>query len=52
MAPDSPVTPGTFKDPYLFDFLGLNGGYLEDDLKAAIQRELESFILEFGQGFA
>jgi predicted nuclease of restriction endonuclease-like (RecB) superfamily len=52
IALDSPVPPGTFKDPYLFDFLGLNGGYLEDDLEGAILRELESFILEFGKGFS
>lgn len=49
---DSPLPPGTFKDPYLFDFLGLKDGYLENNLEAAILRELESFILEFGKGFA
>ena len=52
IAPNSPVPTGAFKDPYLFDFLGLNGGYLENDLEAAILRELENFILEFGKGFA
>ena len=52
LAPDSPVPQGTFKDPYLFDFLGLKNDYLESDLEAAILRELESFILEFGKGFA
>jgi predicted nuclease of restriction endonuclease-like (RecB) superfamily len=52
LAPDSPVPLNTFKDPYIFDFLGLQGGYLENDLEAAILRELESFILEFGRGFA
>jgi predicted nuclease of restriction endonuclease-like (RecB) superfamily len=51
LAPDSPVPQGTFKDPYLFDFLGLKNAYLESDLEAAILRELESFILEFGKGF-
>jgi len=51
-APDSSVPSGAFKDPYLFDFLGLNSGYLENDLEAAILRELENFILEFGKGFA
>ena len=48
---DSPVPPGAFKDPYLFDFLGLKDDYLENDLETAILRELESFILEFGKGF-
>ncbi|MDR1677675.1 MAG: DUF1016 domain-containing protein [Deltaproteobacteria bacterium] len=48
----SPNPVGTFKDPYLFDILGLKDEYLEDDLEAAILRELEKYILEFGQGFA
>ena len=52
LVPDSPVPPGTFKDPYLFDFLGLRSDYLENDLETAILRELENFILEFGKGFA
>ncbi|MCL2065723.1 MAG: PDDEXK nuclease domain-containing protein, partial [Candidatus Cloacimonetes bacterium] len=41
-----------FKDPYLFDILGLKDEYLEADLEDAILRELEKFILEFGKGFA
>ena len=41
-----------FKDPYLFDILGLKDEYLEADLESAILRELEKFILEFGKGFA
>ena len=40
-----------FKDPYLFDVLGLKDEYLESDLEEAILRELEKFILEFGKGF-
>ncbi|MDT0651463.1 PDDEXK nuclease domain-containing protein [Autumnicola edwardsiae] len=42
----------SFKDPYFFDFLGLKEGYLENDLEAAILKELEYFILELGKGFA
>lgn len=42
----------TFKDPYILDFLGLQNTYLEKDLEQAILRELESFILELGKGFA
>lgn len=42
----------SFKDPYLLDFLGLKEGYLENDLEAAILKELELFILELGKGFA
>jgi predicted nuclease of restriction endonuclease-like (RecB) superfamily len=41
----------TFKDPYLFDYMGLKDDYLEADLEAAVLRELEKFILEFGKGF-
>jgi len=48
----SPIPPGTFKDPYLFDVLGIKDEYLESDLEEAIIRELEKFILEFGKGFA
>jgi predicted nuclease of restriction endonuclease-like (RecB) superfamily len=41
-----------FRDPYVLDFLGLKDRYLEKDLEDAILRELESFLLEFGAGFA
>jgi len=41
-----------FRDPYLLDFLGLADTYSEQDLEAAILRELEAFILELGVGFA
>jgi predicted nuclease of restriction endonuclease-like (RecB) superfamily len=40
-----------FRDPYVLDFLGLKDTYGEDDLEAAILREIESFILEIGVGF-
>jgi predicted nuclease of restriction endonuclease-like (RecB) superfamily len=42
----------TFKDPYILDFLQLQNTYLENDLEQAILRELETFILELGKGFA
>ena len=48
----SPIPAGTFKDPYLFDVIGLKDEYLEADLEEAILRELEKIILEFGKGFA
>ena len=41
----------SFKDPYFLDFLGLKEGYLENDIEAAILKELENFILEPGAGF-
>jgi predicted nuclease of restriction endonuclease-like (RecB) superfamily len=49
---DSIIPLNTFKDPYLLDVLGLDSGFLEDDLETAILKELERFILEFGKGFA
>jgi predicted nuclease of restriction endonuclease-like (RecB) superfamily len=41
-----------FRDSYFLDFLGLKDSYGEKDLEAAILRQLESFILELGVGFA
>jgi len=47
------LTPDlVFRDPYLLDFLGLKDTYAEKDIEAAILREIESFILELGTGFA
>jgi len=49
---DGQMTPDmVFRDPYLLDFLGLTGAYSEKDLEAAILREMESFLLEMGNGF-
>ncbi len=41
-----------FRDPYILDFLNLKDRYLEKDLENAILRELETFLLELGNGFA
>ena len=47
------LTPDlVFRDPYLLGFLGLKDSYLEKDLEEAILRDMESFILELGVGFA
>lgn len=47
------MTPDlVFRDPYILDFLGLKDTYAERDLESAILREIESFILELGAGFA
>jgi predicted nuclease of restriction endonuclease-like (RecB) superfamily len=40
------------KDPAVLDFLGLKEVWNEKDLEDAILRELQSFILEMGSGFA
>jgi len=52
LSANHPSLLNTFKDPYLLDFLNLQNTYLENDLEKAILRELESFILELGKGFA
>ena len=44
-------TEMVFKDPYILDFLGLQDGFLENDLEKSILKELEQFILELGIGF-
>ena len=41
-----------FRDPYVLDFLGLKDLYSEKDLENALLREIESFLLELGNGFA
>jgi predicted nuclease of restriction endonuclease-like (RecB) superfamily len=47
------LTPDlVFKDPYVLDFLGLRDTYSEKDLEHALLREIESFLLELGEGFA
>ncbi|MCL1836905.1 MAG: PDDEXK nuclease domain-containing protein [Treponema sp.] len=48
----SKIPLNTFKDPYMLDFLDLQSAYLEKDVEEAILRDLESFILELGKGFA
>ena len=46
------MTPDlVFRDPYVLDFLRLEGAYAEKDVESAILRDLESFLLEFGAGF-
>ena len=42
----------SFRDPYLLDFLGLRDAYAERDLEEAIVHDLESFLLEVGNGWA
>jgi predicted nuclease of restriction endonuclease-like (RecB) superfamily len=48
---NSTISKNIFKDPYLLDFLELKDGFLENDLESSILRELESFLLELGNGF-
>jgi predicted nuclease of restriction endonuclease-like (RecB) superfamily len=47
------LTPAMiFQDPYMLDFLELKDTYSEQDLEAALLREIERFLLELGAGFA
>jgi predicted nuclease of restriction endonuclease-like (RecB) superfamily len=47
------LTPDlVFRDPYVLDFLGLRDAYSEQDLESALLREIESFLMELGTGFA
>lgn len=41
-----------FHDPYVLDFLGLQGNFSEKDLESAIVAELQKFITELGNDFA
>jgi len=40
------------KDPYTFDFLSLREEYDETELKDALIKNIEKFLLELGRGFA
>ncbi len=40
-----------FKNEYFLDFLGLQDGFLEKDLRKAIVGNLRQFFLEFGRNF-
>jgi len=46
-------TEEVFRDPYLLEFLGLEGKspYTETDLETAIITNLQAFLLELGRGF-
>ena len=50
-APEVTAYEDIFKDPYLLDFLGLKGAYLEKDMEAAIIHNLEQFLSELGSNF-
>jgi predicted nuclease of restriction endonuclease-like (RecB) superfamily len=47
------LTPDlVFRDPYILDFLRLEGAYGEGDLESAILRDLEAFLLKLGGDFS
>lgn len=52
VTPQHTEPDAVLKSSYVLDFLGLSDYYSEDELEAAISKQLENFILELGQGFA
>jgi predicted nuclease of restriction endonuclease-like (RecB) superfamily len=51
-APQSEMARQLLKDPYIFDFLTLEGPFHERELETGLLRHVEKFLLELGQGFA
>ena len=51
-APQSVLAQETLKDPYLFDFLGLEDDAHERDIENSLIRHISRFLLELGVGFA
>ena len=50
--PDSDLAAQVFKDPYLFDFLGIADPRRERDVEDSLVAHIERFLLEMGAGFA
>lgn len=51
-APESALAQESFKDPYLFDFLGLGDDAQEREIENGLVRHITRFLLELGAGFA
>lgn len=49
-APDHSLA-NTFKDSYVFEFLGLTEPHNENDLQRGLVREMKNFIIELGKDF-
>ncbi len=53
--PNRPVAPSeygeAFRDPYVLDFLGLDGAFSERTLEEALVSHIERFLLALGHGF-
>lgn len=50
--PEGDLAQEMTKDPYLFDFAALTKPYKEEELKMALMKNIEQFLLELGTGFA
>lgn len=51
-APQSGIARETLKDPYNFDFLGLEDEAQERVIESALTSKIADFLLELGKGFA
>lgn len=51
-APQSELALQTMKDPYVFDFIPFKEDMLERDIENALIKQITSFLLELGTGFA
>lgn len=49
---DSDMATQTFKDPYLFDFIGTADPRREAEVEQALVDHIQKFLLELGTGFA
>lgn len=50
--PEGDLAQEMTKDPYLFYFAALTKPYKEEELKLALMKNIEQFLLELGTGFA
>lgn len=49
---NSDMAQQSFKDPYIFDFIGNATYILERELEQSLMDHIQKFLLELGQGFA
>ncbi len=49
---ESDMAQQSFKDPYIFDFIGATAPRLEYELEQKLMDHIQKFLLELGQGFA
>ena len=50
--PQSDLAKEALRNPYLFDFLGINDEMRERDMEKALMKHIKKFMLELGRGFA
>lgn len=52
ISPQSDLARETIKDPYDFDFLGLEDDALEKEIEKELTKHITDFLVELGKGFA